>query len=247
MVNKVRNDNYFQVQGWMVNQLELKGNELMVYAIIYGFSQIDDQYFTGSLQYLADWTNSTKRGVNKTLISLVEKGLLIKRDKVINRVKYCEYKALRKPQCIEQSSIGGIEQSSIGIEQSSTNNIENNIDIDNKENNKKERKKETTYDAILVSYQLDPRLKKTILEFIKMRKLIKSPLSDYALELLIKKLEKMSPDVNEQVAILEQSIQNSWKGVFPLKDGSAKGNSGNKVANDLEQSYDMMRKWAESK
>ena len=124
MVNKVRNDNYFQVQGWMVNQLELKGNELMVYAIIYGFSQIDDQYFTGSLQYLADWTNSTKRGVNKTLISLVEKGLLIKRDKVINRVKYCEYKALRKPQCIEQSSIGGIEQSSIGIEQSSIGGIE---------------------------------------------------------------------------------------------------------------------------
>lgn len=36
---KVRKDNYFAVQGWMVTELKLKGNALMLYAIIYGFSQ----------------------------------------------------------------------------------------------------------------------------------------------------------------------------------------------------------------
>ena len=36
---KVREDNYFAVQGWMVTELKLKGNALMLYAIIYGFSQ----------------------------------------------------------------------------------------------------------------------------------------------------------------------------------------------------------------
>ena len=30
---KVREDNYFAVQGWMVTELKLKGNALMLYAI----------------------------------------------------------------------------------------------------------------------------------------------------------------------------------------------------------------------
>lgn len=38
---KVREDNYFAVQGWMVTELKLKGNALMLYAIIYGFFSIN--------------------------------------------------------------------------------------------------------------------------------------------------------------------------------------------------------------
>ena len=111
-MGKIKNENFYTIQGWMVNDLKLKGNELTIYAIIYGLSQGDGQYFTGSQQYLADWTNSTTRGVRKVLSSLLEKGFLEKRDKIINKVKYCEYKALI-PQSTEQSSMGE-EQSSTG-------------------------------------------------------------------------------------------------------------------------------------
>jgi len=45
---KVREDNYFAVQGWMVTELKLKGNALMLYAIIYGFSQTS----TGVVMYM---------------------------------------------------------------------------------------------------------------------------------------------------------------------------------------------------
>ena len=41
--------NYYSVQGWMVKDLNLKGNELAVFAIIYGFSQDNETWFTGSL------------------------------------------------------------------------------------------------------------------------------------------------------------------------------------------------------
>lgn len=126
------------------------------------------------------------------------------------------------------------------------NTKESNIKEFNTKEKKKERKS-TTYDSILDSYNLDPKLRLAIIEFIKMRKLLKSPLSDYGLELLIKKLRKMSPDINMQVAILEQSIQNSWKGVFPLHQESTKGNSGNKVANQLEDSYEMIKDWVKEK
>ena len=93
--SKVKDENYINIQGWMVTKLGLKGNELLIYAIIYGFSQTEDQTFNGSLQYLADWTNSTKQGVTKNLKALVEKGYIIKEDKYINNVKFCEYYATK--------------------------------------------------------------------------------------------------------------------------------------------------------
>ena len=54
MASKVQKDNYIVIQGWMIEDLKLKGNELIIYAIIYGFSQTEGQLFNGSLQYLAD-------------------------------------------------------------------------------------------------------------------------------------------------------------------------------------------------
>ena len=68
----------------MINSLKLKGNELIIYALIYGFTQDGEQWFEGSRQYLAEWCNSTKQGVQKNLKSLVEKGLLIKEDVIVN-------------------------------------------------------------------------------------------------------------------------------------------------------------------
>lgn len=73
---KIRDDNYVVIHGWMVKELTLKGNELMIYAIIYGFTQAGNQFYTSGTKYLADWTNSTERGIRKSLKSLSEKGLL---------------------------------------------------------------------------------------------------------------------------------------------------------------------------
>ncbi len=60
---EIKNENFFVVQGFMINELNLKGNELMVYAIIYGFSQEENQYFTGSLNYLMSWTGGTDKKI----------------------------------------------------------------------------------------------------------------------------------------------------------------------------------------
>lgn len=135
--NKVKWENFIALQGWQVAGLGLKGNELIIYACIYGFSQ-DDQKFSGSLQYLADWTNSTKQGVIKCLKSLVEKGLIVKEEKIINGVKFCEYYTtelntlLNKVEYpIKQSLTPPIKQS-----------LPNNIDINTIENNIEIREEE---------------------------------------------------------------------------------------------------------
>lgn len=83
---------YIVIQSFMVNELGLKGNELLIYAIIYGFSQDGSSEFSGSLQYLADWTNSSKQCVIDTLKKLLEKKLIMKNVMNVNNVRLCTYK-----------------------------------------------------------------------------------------------------------------------------------------------------------
>lgn len=87
---------------------------------------------------------------------------------------------------------------------------------DNKEDYiNKERKQ--TYDIILDEEKVVGKKREAVTEFIKMRKMIRKPLTDHALKLMLRELAKLSDIESEQIAILEQSIANSWQGVFPLR------------------------------
>lgn len=87
---------------------------------------------------------------------------------------------------------------------------------------KKERTKVLSFDDILESYPViseNPELKTAFLEFIKMRKLIKAPLTNQALKLNINKaIELSGNDSALMQKIVQQSVMNSWKGMFPIKD-----------------------------
>lgn len=74
----IRDSNYVVIQGWMLTRLGLKGNELLIYAVIYGFTQNGEIEFVGSMKYLADWTNSTVESVRKCIKSLIDKGYIVK-------------------------------------------------------------------------------------------------------------------------------------------------------------------------
>lgn len=119
-MSKVKNENFVAIQGWMVTELGLKGNSLLIYAIIYGFSQAEGQDFSGSLQYLADWTNSTRQGALRILKNLIEAGLIIKKEKIVNGVKFCEY-------CCQNVN-GVLTKCEQGVNKMLTNNIEDNIE-----------------------------------------------------------------------------------------------------------------------
>lgn len=74
----MKTDNFVVIQGWMCNELNLKGNDLLVFALIYGFSQDGDSRFHGSRGYIADTFNISLPTVDKALTSLVGKELLEK-------------------------------------------------------------------------------------------------------------------------------------------------------------------------
>ncbi len=72
----------------------------------------------------------------------------------------------------------------------------------------------------------DDALRESLRGFSEMRSRLKKPLTARAVMLLLKKLGSMSPDISEQVKIVEQSVMNGWQSVYPLKDkGPANGGS----------------------
>lgn len=160
-MSKVKDKTYVVIQSFMVNELDLKGNELIIYAIIYGFSQAENQTFSGSLQYLADWTNCTKQGVIKILKSLVDKGFIVKKENVINSVKFCEYYSTKF-----NTSSNKVEYP---IKQSLPNNIEYNIEYNiDKENNKK--KFENEFETLWELYPRKVSKKDALKYYIRARK-----------------------------------------------------------------------------
>lgn len=75
---KIRDDNYYTVKGWMINRLGLKGTQLLLYAIIYGFSQDGQSVFKGSVGYLAEFTGVSEVSARSNLNALVDRGLINK-------------------------------------------------------------------------------------------------------------------------------------------------------------------------
>lgn len=63
-----------------------------------------------------------------------------------------------------------------------------------------------------------PELNEAIKDFIAHRKQLKKPMTDRAVQLLINKLNKMTTDIDTQIAILNQSIERGWQTVYELKE-----------------------------
>lgn len=132
----MKNENYITILGWMLNDLHLSGNELLVYATIYGFSQDGSSVFSGSSSYLAESINITKPAVLDILRKLVEKEYIIKIEKVVNNVKLVDYKI--NLSLVKKLYWGGKESSLGGGKETlpHNNSIDNNRDNNIKENNK---------------------------------------------------------------------------------------------------------------
>lgn len=87
----LKSEHYITIQEFMVNDLELSGNELIAYALIYGFSQDGESYFKGSLSYVAKWLNCSKATACTILNKLADDGFLEKKEKNVNGVRLCDY------------------------------------------------------------------------------------------------------------------------------------------------------------
>ena len=68
-------------------------------------------------------------------------------------------------------------------------------------------------------YPNDEKLDRAFTDFVAMRKQIKKPLTERAIDIAMKKINDLSGGDNDKaIKIIEQSIMNGWQGLFPLKN-----------------------------
>ncbi|GHT74744.1 hypothetical protein FACS1894124_5070 [Spirochaetia bacterium] len=79
--NVISENSYVTILPFMVKELKLSRISLIIYAIIYGYSNNDNGCFYGSIEYLASWSGSSERAVRLALDSLIEKKLITKTDR----------------------------------------------------------------------------------------------------------------------------------------------------------------------
>jgi DNA-binding transcriptional ArsR family regulator len=72
----MKNENYYVVQGWMINELSLSGYDLQIYAIIHGFTQDGETWYIGGNGYLRELLKISRSTVSNSLQKLVNNGLL---------------------------------------------------------------------------------------------------------------------------------------------------------------------------
>ncbi len=247
----MKDNTYIVIQSWMISELGLSGNDLLVYAIIYGFSQDGESRFTGSLQYLADWCNATKAGIQKNLKNLVAGGYIEKHESFKNNVKFCEYSCIpynKVAHPMQQSCINNIEDN---IEEDT--NIINDISTQESDYNSKGYSKEELKEEFLGSAkkttrrrpinkrptlfdkcvaEIDkftdlPDLRDKLIQFLKIRLEVKDkPFGVESWKGMLKKLDQAVAECQrEYVDVVQQSIDKGWLSFYPITQKADKKES----------------------
>ncbi len=117
----MKENNYITIPGFLRTRLDLKGSELIITALIYGYSQDGNSWFMGKTGYIAEWAGITDKNVLRILKSLTEKGILEKKEMFVNnKVKRCYYRF--NFECVESQN-GAVAESQNGIVAESQNGI----------------------------------------------------------------------------------------------------------------------------
>lgn len=231
-VNKTKNYTVMSNEHLKDKRLSLKAKGLL--SVMLSLPDTWDYSISG----LVAICKESETAVKSTLNELKSCGYLVVTKKMPNetesgRIEYV-YDILEKAQTGKQAvEKQGVEKQGVenlGVENLGVENVrqlstkESSTDKSNTNNKKKEGKR-AGYDEIIDSYTDNAELRSSIVEFVKMRKMMKKPLTDKALSLLLtskKGLDGLASTDAEKIDIVQQSIMRGWMGFFPLKDREAK-------------------------
>ena len=205
---------------------ELTPNAKLLYGEITALCN-EKGYCWATNKYFAELYGASKQTVSRWIKSLSDKGYIQSRviykegtKEIDNRyITILEYPINKNDNTYTKKSDEPIYKNA---KDNNTSNITSNTT-----SNKKKESKQSGYDVILANVT-DAELRDLYYEYIKMRKLIKSPLTDRALVMLINKVNTLEPQsVERQKRLLENAITSNWKSVYPLKEDKHQDGTGN--------------------
>lgn len=184
-----------------------------------------------SYKSIADATGVSEKGVRTAFDKLKSTGEIqtkrFSKFQLVTIVNYEKYQSDYQEITEEKTDI----QRAVNGQSKGNHSAVNGQSKGNKERNKeskKARKQENIYRALDGKTE---NLRSAYLAFIEMRKQIKKPLTERALQIIIGKVEKLSSDTETQIAIINQSVEHCWQSVYELKDTVK--------AKDKKSSYDL--------
>ena len=81
----------------------------------------------------------------------------------------------------------------------------------------KDLKKNTEIDKVVNEYTENKILRDCIIEFIKFRKGINATITTFSLKRILERLSNLAYSDEEKIKIINNSIINGWRNIFPLK------------------------------
>lgn len=228
-MSAVKDTNFIAIQGWMRNQLNLKGNELLIYALIYGFSQDGESRFKGSRKYVADWCGCSLNTVDRSLGSLVAKGLLAKYPYTdANGSRLVDYVAIHPNAAATQAPAA---TQSTATAQAPTQDPRGDTANANTEQSQpliaepepqsqpKKTSKAKSFDDIIDDYTNDPKTRDLLKAWLQNRKAKRAAMTDRAIQGNIDKLDRLAQESHMSVNdYLDEIVCRGWSGFFPIEN-----------------------------
>jgi hypothetical protein len=191
---------------------------------IYTINYSEFLYSRPSYSQRLNIAESKLRNLMDNLIkdNMIEKVISLGRNKatiykVINYEKYNNAPS----ECVGMQGVeGSIDQLTTNW-QPTGNQLTTNSQPLKKIDKKEKKEKKDIYSDF--SSNLD--LMQAILDFVEMRKKLKKPMTDKAIEMMLKKLSRLGDTDEKKIAILQESVMKSWTDIYELK-----GNMSRKVA-----------------
>ena len=187
---------YFTVLQEM-REMGLKGNELIVFAVINGFSQNGNGSFHGSLAALQEMCGiSSRQTITDILKSLVDKKLIIKTEVTLNGVKNISYSVCPK--------IGqGVQKMDKGCPKNG-HIYNNDINISPKEINNKGKRFD--FKQSLIDIGVAPEVAE---DWMHVRKTKRAANTETAFNRIVHEIQKSGMSANECITI---AVSRSWQG-----------------------------------
>ena len=123
----------------------------------------------------------------------------------------------------EQNFVEGVHKELDTPAQNFSDQIDSSTKDPSIKESEKERKKEPanplpSYDELIEAYTSNEELRDTLREFVKMRTFIKAPMTNKAFTNMLSKLNKLGRTDQQKIDVLNQSIENNWKGIFKIHE-----------------------------
>lgn len=167
---------------------------------------------------------------------LIAKGFVIQFDSGIVVITHWKINNYLRPDryrpTLHQSEKAALESSenvyslcTVGIPVVNKMDTQVSIDKNSKEKDSKGKNNTKAPKSARTYFPNDESLNQAFLDYLEMRKQIKKTMTEKAVDLAIKKLSELaavpfsdSMDNDLAIQILNQSVMNSWQGLFPLKE-----------------------------